>query len=110
MARVPVYEYNDYGEEQIVATVEYNDNLDFWDGSNFSSGSPFRHMGLTKLKDGRYVLIYGSQWEGETNYGVVVSPKEALCEVLRTGNSELLNDPRFKELKELEKTLVKEDI
>ena len=29
--------------------------------------------GLTKLRDGRFVIIYGSQWEGERSYGVVAT-------------------------------------
>ncbi|WP_232230207.1 hypothetical protein [Bacillus sp. J37] len=58
-------------------------------------------MGITKLKDGRYVLIYGTQWQGEKDYGRVVSPEEALHEILKSHNTELLTLKKFKDLKTL---------
>lgn len=94
MAKVNVYEFG-----EVVARVEYNSNLDFWDGRNWTCGSTGRHKGLTKLKDGRYVLIYGTQWQGERDYAEIITTEEALQEVLQSGNDELLENARFAELK-----------
>lgn len=43
---------------QVVGRVRYNNNLDWWDGNNWTCGAVGKHKGLTKLKDGRYVLIH----------------------------------------------------
>lgn len=99
MGKVNVYDDNG----DIVARVEYNDNLDHWDGSNWTSGSTGRHLGLTKLQDGSYVLIHGTQWQGERDHAEIVSADQALQEILRSGNAELLEERRFSELKELYK-------
>jgi hypothetical protein len=90
-----------YDGEKVIAQVEYNNNLDYWDGRNWTCGSVGHHKGLTKLKDGRYVLIYGTQWQGERDYAIVVSSEDALQEILKSNNTELLEEERFRELKEL---------
>lgn len=96
------YRVNVYDEEEnIIGRVRYNNNLDYWDGSNWTCGGLGKHKGLTKLRDGRYVLIYGSQWQGEKDYGVIISPERALQEILKSGNVELLETKKFAELKEL---------
>lgn len=106
--RVNVYE--DEFMEEVIARVRYNQNLDFWDGRNFTCGSTGRHKGLTKLKDGRYVLIYGTQWQDEKDYAIVISAKQALQEILKSGNHYLLETKKFRELKELhEKQMVAEE-
>jgi hypothetical protein len=61
------------------------------------------HKGVTKLADGRYVIIIGSQWQGSKDYGYVVSAEEALQEILKGHSEELLDDKKFKGLKELYK-------
>lgn len=90
-----------YGEEgnRIIASVRNNTNLDYWDGRNFYNGGLGLHKGITKLKDGRYVIIINSDWQGERNYAYVVSKREALEEILESGNLELLKEKRFAELK-----------
>ena len=107
------YRVNVYGDEfmeEVVARVRYNQNLDFWDGRNFTCGSTGRHKGLTKLKDGRYVLIHGTQWQGEKDYAIVISAEQALQEILKSGNHDLLETKKFRELKELyEKQMVDEE-
>lgn len=53
------YRVNVYDEEEnVIGRVRYNNNLDYWDGSNWTCGGLGKHKGLTKLRDGRYVLIY----------------------------------------------------
>ena len=57
--------YNDEMSNEVIARVRYNSNLDYWDGHNWSNGGVGRHKGLTKLKNGQYVLINGSNWQGD---------------------------------------------
>ena len=106
--RINVYAGEEY-RDQIIARVRYNNVLDHWDGSNWTSGSTGMHLGITKLRDGRYVLIVGSQWQGSTDYGYVVSAEEALQEILKSGNSKLLDTKKFKELKEVYKQMMVEE-
>lgn len=95
---VPVYD----NDNNIISRVNYNENLDYWDGSNWTCGSAERHLGITRLRDGRYVLIHGTQWQGESPTAEVVTDQEALNAILRTGHDEMLdNDPRFRPLKRL---------
>lgn len=102
--RVNVYD-NEYLEGNVIARVRYNAVLDYWDGRNWSNGGVGMHKGLTKLRDGRYVIIVGTQWQGERDYGYVVTADEALQEILRSGNTELLETKKFAELKELHQAL-----
>ncbi|QZT33672.1 hypothetical protein HUR95_15820 [Caldalkalibacillus thermarum TA2.A1] len=85
----------------VVARVNYNDNLDFWDGRNWSCGSVGRHKGLTRLKDGRFVLIHGTDWQGERDYAEIITAEQALQEILSSGNEELLEEEKFADLKAL---------
>lgn len=97
------YMVNVYDGYDVIARVKYNNNLDYWDGHNMSNGGVGRHKGLTRLKDGRYVLIYGTQWESERDYAEVITAGQALQEILHAGRLELLEEPKFKELKEMYK-------
>jgi hypothetical protein len=105
MSKVNVY--SESGE--VVARVEYNSNLDFYDGSNYTCGSTGRHQGLTKLKDGRYVLIRGTEWEGERDTAELVTADEALQAILSSDNDELLEESRFSELKAMSEDMTEED-
>jgi len=100
---IPVYDE----EGDVVAEVEYNSNLDYWDGNNHTCGSTGRHKGLTQLKTGEYVLIHGSQWQGERDYGEIISPDQAVKEIVRSGNTDLFDD--LPELAELRKTVIKQE-
>lgn len=95
------YKVNVYQNGTIVARVAYNDNLDYWDGHNRTCGSVGRHKGLTKLRDGRYVLIHGTQWQGEKDWAEIITAEEALQEILKSGNLELLGMKKFKDLETL---------
>ena len=106
--RINVYDGEPMGG-QVVARVRYNQDLDYWDGSNWSNGGMGMHKGITRLKDGRYVIIIGSQWQGAKDYGYIVTPEEALQEILRSGNTELLESKRFAELKKLQEELLIEE-
>ena len=75
-----------------------------------TNGGTGYHKGITKLKDGSYVIIRGTQWQGERDYGYIVSPEEALQEILKSDNLELLKTKKFKSLNELyEKTMIEEE-
>ncbi len=99
MSNVNVYESEFCNE--IVARVKYNEKLDYWDGRNRGNGGLGKHKGITKLKDGRFVIIIGSQMQGSKDYAYIVSKEEALQEVIKSGNLELLEDKKFAELKTL---------
>jgi hypothetical protein len=97
--RVNVYRDETYDE--VVARVRYNQDLDYWDGHNYTNGGTGLHLGITKLKSGEYVLIHGTQWQGGTDRGVIVSADAALQAILKSGNAQLLDTKKFKGLKEL---------
>jgi hypothetical protein len=101
MAKIPVYE-----NEEIVAEVDYNADLDHWDGHNYSAGSTGRHLGIDQLEDGRYVLIHGTQWQGESDSAEIVSDKEALQAILRSGQTDQFE--YYPELAEMRKHLSEE--
>ena len=103
--RVNVYDENG----DVIARVRYNSCLDYWDGRNWQNGGMGRHKGITKLKDGRYVIIIGTDWQGERDYAYVVDADEALQEILKSGNTELLETKKFYELKQLYQNLELED-
>ena len=100
MYRVNVYQENS-NERDIVARVKYNTNLDYWDGRNFVNGGAGRHKGITKLKDGSFVIIHGTDWQGETDSAYIVSDREALEAIMESDSFELLEKGRFKKLREM---------
>lgn len=100
---IPVYDE----EGDVVAEVEYNSNLDYWDGNNHTCGSTGRHKGLTQLETGEYVLIHGSQWQGERDSAEIISPDQAVKEIVRSGNIELFES--FPDLAELRKAVIKQE-
>lgn len=100
---IPVYDE----EGDVVAEVEYNNSLDFWDGRNNTCGSTGRHLGLTQLETGEYVLIHGTQWQGERDYGEIISPEQAVKEIIRSGNLEIFEE--YPNLAELRKTTIKQE-
>ena len=72
-----------FDEEAAIGLVKYTDNLDHWDGHNWTCGSTGRHLGIGKLKNGRYYLCHGTQWEGGKDRAEVVTEEEARDAVLR---------------------------
>lgn len=105
------YRINVYRSElkdEVVARVRYNSILDYWDGNNWTSGATGRHKGLTKLRNGDYVLIHGTDWQGERDWGVIISKEQALQEILRSQNLDLLKTKKFAELNELYKEMESE--
>lgn len=99
--KIMVKVYRDETRQELIGVVNYNENLDYYDGRNFQNGGFGYHKGLTKLKNGSHVIIIGSNWEGVQDYAYVVSDKEALQEIIESNNLELLENGRFKKLREL---------
>ena len=75
-------------ENIVVARVNYNNNLDYWNGSNWTNGGLGLHKGLTRLRNyGKsFVLIFGSQWQGSQDYGVLISDEQAAQEIMISDN------------------------
>jgi len=71
-----------YDGERVIGVVDYTENLDHWDGSNNTCGSTGRHLGVGKLKDGRFYLCHGTQWQGERDRAEVVTEEEAKSAIL----------------------------
>lgn len=106
---VNVYE-NEECVGEIIARVKYNEDLDYWDGRNHTNGGSGMHKGLTKLKDGRFVIIIGSQWQGSIDYAYIVTDDEALQQIMRSDNMDLLDRAKYASLKELfESSLIEEE-
>jgi hypothetical protein len=103
--RVKVYD----AKGNVIGRVRYNAVLDFWDGRSWSCGSIGRHLGITTLKDGRYVLIHGTGWQEEKDSAEVVTAEEALQAILKSGHFELLKAKRFIELRKLHEIMIKEE-
>jgi hypothetical protein len=79
-------------ENEVIGEVEYNEALDHWDGHNNSDGSTGRHLGLTQLNDGRFVLIHGTQWQGESDSAEIVSKTQAAKAIIQSGNIKLFEE------------------
>lgn len=82
--------YNENNE--IIADVDYNNKLDTWNGNNWQSGGTGQHKGLTRLENGKFVLIHGSDWQGVQDYGEIISRAEALQEILNSRDLDLLDE------------------
>ena len=92
---------------EVIARVTYNQKLDYWDGNNWQNGGNGRHRGLTRLDTGEYVLIRGTDWEGERDTGEIITPEQALQEILKVNATELFEEPMFQELKQLHEKTIK---
>ena len=70
-----------YKGSQVIGVVDYVDNLDTWDGNNYTSGRPGRHIGINKTKSGEWYVCYGTQWQGEQSHAKIITEEEAkqLC-------------------------------
>lgn len=94
-------------DNEIIAVVKYNHNLDIWDGRNFQNGGTGHHLGITKLEDGTYVLIHGSDWAGDTDWTEIISEKEAY-EIIMKYDETMLEWKAFEELKKFKTQLLQE--
>jgi len=111
--RVPVYTQNpgEGGYPEVVGYVKTNTRLDTWDGSNHTfRGATGIHGGITKLRrtinGKRFVFIRTSQWQGDRDYGYLISDAEARSLLIEAGEDELLE----KWFPDFEADLEEEDI
>ena len=93
MTKVPVYDESG----KYVTTATYNEDLDIWDGDRFCIGYGL-HLGITKLRDGRYALIYGEEDPGGEKKAEVVSDRMAMTAIIYSGHEDMLDEPRYARL------------
>ena len=91
--RVNVYDQDDHYLNQPIGRVQYNQDLDYWNGNNICYGSFGNHLGITKLKkpiNGKsFVLVHGSDYQGSKDYGLLVTSEEAKQAVMESeGNTD----------------------
>lgn len=93
------YKVSVHEDDRIVGQVEYNSNLDHWNGSNWQCGGTGLHLGISQLKkSGKYVLIHGTQWQGSRDTAEVVSKEDALQAILENDADELENWPELQKI------------
>ncbi len=98
---------NVYENGELIATVKYTSNLDVWNGSNWQNGGTGRHLGITRLSDGRFVLVYGSDWQGDMDYAKIVNDRTAYENIMEY-DPRLLEEDKFVDLKNFKENLIKE--
>lgn len=87
--------------ERVIGRVEANTNLDYWDGNNMQHGGLGHHLGLTRLKTGELVLIHTTNLQGDSDWAEIVDEDKAMQAILIADAVHLLEEPRFKKLKDL---------
>jgi hypothetical protein len=91
--------YNELNGE-IIGDVEYNENLDSWDGRNYSNGGVGMHKGFGYLEEeDQFYIIIGSQWQGSQDYAYICSEEELIREMIDSDNSEEIE--KYPELQEV---------
>lgn len=84
-----------------VARVRYNENLDHWDGSNWSNGGVGQHLGITRLrKSGKMVIIYGSNRQNSINCGITVTDDVATSMILSNNADVIKKYPHLQKIAE----------
>ena len=91
----------------VIGTVKYNDNLDIWNGRNWQNGGAGLHLGLTKVSNGSFVLIHGTDWEGNKDWAEIISDEHAFQLIMKF-NPDLLDEEKFKELNKFKEDLLTE--
>ena len=87
--------YADETCERVIGMVDYTDNLDHWDGHNWTSGGTGYHIGIGKTKLGKWYVCYGTQWEGQQDYAHIISEAAARQKCLDHGGNyeQLFGEP-----------------
>lgn len=100
--------YNE--NHDVIGDVEYNDNLDYWDGRNMTNGGSGRHLGFGQIESGEFYLIYGTQWQKEVDRAEIVSARKIVVEVIKSDKApdEFVDYPELVEIykNEFEKKIV----
>jgi hypothetical protein len=69
---------------------------DYWEQQNNGLSC---HKGISCQEDGSYLIIEQRQWIEQETFGYTVSKEEALKEILLSDNLDLLDHPKFFDLK-----------
>ena len=86
----------------LFASIPSETERDYWDQQK--NGLSF-HKGITRLEDGSFLMIEQRQWIEQESIGYPISNEDALKEIILSNNLQLLNHPKFLDLKILyEKT------
>lgn len=96
--------------EKIIGVVDYTNNLDVWDGSNWQNGGTGKHLGISVMQNKKeriYVLIHGSDFVGSQDYAEIIDKERAFYLIMKY-NPDLLNEERFKELNKEKDKIFKE--
>lgn len=108
MEKVPVM-----ANDEVIARVEYISNLDSWNSGKWYCDDIGHHRGIQKIQKGyyagRYVMIRGSDYEGEEDYGELMSTCEALREIYYYKKFGLLEEYNF-QVVDFEKIILFGDI
>jgi len=96
--RLSIYNNEDL-KGKLIARVRNNTNLDYFNGEYWFNTEKGSHRGLTKLGDGRYVLMHSYDDESKRDYGYVITEKEALDEIIKAQRFDLFKTKKFKDLK-----------
>lgn len=68
---------DEYGSVEEVEFDEADENcLDTWNGSNYQSGGTGMHDYMVRLGDGRILMIYRSQWQGDHTEATIFTDEE----------------------------------
>lgn len=100
---VNVYDNNG----NVIGTVKFNNNLDVWNGNNWQNGGLGMHLGITRMSNGEYVQINGTNWEGREDHAEIISEEKAFQLIMKY-SPELLEEKKFENLKKFEKNLLTE--
>lgn len=74
---VDKYPPEEYGTvEEIEFDTDDEQDLDEWNGNDWTSGSIGRHHSVVKLEDGKYLMICRSQWESEHTTAQIMTAAE----------------------------------
>lgn len=86
----------------LFASIPGHTEQEYWEHQNNGLSC---QKGITCLEDGSFLIIEQRQWIEQESFGYTISKEEALKEILLSDNLDLLDHPKFFELKILyEKT------
>lgn len=78
--------------DEVIADVKYNNDLDMFDGDDHFNPDRGRHLGFGQLDDGRFYLVFGTEYKGQHNYAVVVPAERIVKEALKSHNLHVLEN------------------
>jgi hypothetical protein len=78
---------------EIIGEVVYNENLDRFNGHNFTNPGRCMHKGWGYLEEEAcYYIIIGSDWQGTQDYAYVVSAEQLIREMIDSDNTSEIDE------------------